>query len=382
MKKKQLKTKVQNAFESQFHQKPHLVFAPGRINLIGEHTDYNEGYCLPAAVDKGIVLGLYPSEQDYSTFLALDINAQFNGDIQKIQPVKHEGWINYILGVIQQIQKRDVKLPQLNIVFAGNIPMGSGMSSSAALANSAVFAINSYFSLGLSRKTMVEIAQQAEQQFADVQCGIMDQYASMFGEKDSALWLDCRSVTHKVIPVNLKGYQILLINTNVKHNLAESAYNKRRKVCEKVARQLGVVALRDLSLNDINTSKKDLLGEDYLKAKYIIEEHHRVKEFVMAVERGDLKHMGNLMFLSHAGLKQLYDVSCEALDFLVDLAKHDQAVLGARMMGGGFGGCTINLIKKSAVRSFKTKVAAAYKRQFGKSCSFYNVKFSQGTHQL
>jgi len=382
MKVQKLKKNIIKVFLSEFGQKPRLIFSPGRINLIGEHTDYNDGFTLPAAVNRGIVLGIAPSRSDISTLFALDLDDIYKFYTSSIKTINDAHWTGYIVGVVKQLHKRGFQIPPFNMVFAGNIPIGSGMSSSAALENSVVYALNSEFNLKLCKLEMVKISQQAEHESVGVKCGIMDQYASMFGQKNEVLLLDCRAISSLKIPFDLKDYRLLLINTNVKHKLAESAYNSRRTTCEYVAKQLKIKALRDASIDDLNSIKLHLYDEDFQKAKYVIEENNRVHEFTRAIEAKDFKKLGQLLYESHSGLSNMYKVSCDELDYLVDLTKGKAEILGARLMGGGFGGCTINIIKKSYVKEFKKTTKKAYKQKFGKPCSFYKVKLNDGTRLL
>jgi galactokinase len=371
---------VENSFKKQFKTDPLIVFSPGRINLIGEHTDYNEGFVFPAAIDKGIALAIQKSEEDISKVFALNKGELYEFALDHIKPLKNGDWRNYILGVVAELQVLGKEIGNFNGVFSGNIPGGAGMSSSAALENSFVFGINELFNLGLTKEEMILVSQKAEHNYAGVKCGIMDQYASMFGIKDSALLLDCRTVTSKPYKIDFKDYDLMLINTNVKHDLAETAYNDRRKVCEKVSELLGVVALRDASTSDLEKIKHDISEEDYQKALYVIEENNRVKKFAAAIEKDDLGTLGSLLFQSHDGLSVQYKVSCTELDFLVTQAQGSSDVIGARMMGGGFGGCTINLVRKSGMEAFKKEVSKNFKDEFGRACSIYEVKLSQGTH--
>lgn len=379
---KKLIKEVKKSFKERFKTKPLMVFSPGRINLIGEHTDYNEGFVFPAAINKGIALAIQKSKKDVSTVYALNKKETYQFGIDTVAPLENGGWRNYILGVVAEIKKRGISLGNFELVFAGNIPGGAGMSSSAALENSVVFGLNKLFKLGISRKEMILISQQAEHNYAGVKCGIMDQYASMFGVKKSALLLDCRTIKSKLYKINFGDYKLLLINTNVKHDLSESAYNDRREVCEKVSAKLNIKALRDATISDLDTIKEEITAEDYQKALYIIEENLRVKEFSKAIKADDIKQLGELLYKSHNGLSTQFKVSCKELDFLVDHTKNNPNILGARMMGGGFGGCTINLILKSEVKSFKKEISSLFKREFGNNCSIYNVKLSDGTQKI
>ncbi|MEN8966540.1 MAG: galactokinase, partial [Polaribacter sp.] len=283
---------------------------------------------------------------------------------------------------VAEIQKKGIVLENFNAVFAGNIPSGAGMSSSAALENSVVFGLNSLFELGFSKKEMILISQNAEHNYAGVKCGIMDQYASMFGKKQSALLLDCRTIKSNTFKIDFKDYKLLLINTNVKHELSESAYNDRREVCEKVSRLLKINALRDATKADLDFIKSNISEEDYQKCLYIIQENERVHLFSKAIKDNNNAALGKYLYQSHNGLSKQYKVSCKELDFLVDSTKENPNILGARMMGGGFGGCTINLILKSEVKKFKKEISKLYQKEFNKECSIYSVKLSKGTRKV
>ncbi|MDP2069009.1 MAG: galactokinase [Lutibacter sp.] len=370
---------IKTQFIAKFQGKPLMIFSPGRINIIGEHTDYNDGFVFPAAVDKGIVAAIGKSDLGISTAYAVDKQETIAFSINNLKPYPQGSWQNYILGVVGEIQNSNKTIGNFNIAFGGDIPSGAGMSSSAALENSVVFGLNEIFNLGLSKEEMILISQKAEHNYVGVKCGIMDQYASMFGIKNNALLLDCRTIKSKPFEINFKGYELILINTNVKHSLSDSAYNYRRSVCESIAEMLQVKALRDATEFDLETIKESISPENYQKALYVIQENDRVIKASEAIEAGNLKTLGNLIYASHAGLQHQYKVSCEELDFLVEQAKLNGQILGARMMGGGFGGCTINLIAKSATKSFKTIVSEAYKNKFDKECTIYFVELSDGT---
>ena len=378
MNKKLLK-EVKLSFTKYFATDPLMVFSPGRINLIGEHTDYNEGFVFPAAINMGIALAIQKSDTESSKVHALDKKEIYEFSLNNIQPVKDGSWRNYVLGVISEIQKLGIVLENFNISFAGDIPGGAGMSSSAALENSVVFGLNELFNLKISKEQMILISQKAEHNYAGVKCGIMDQYASMFGKNKSALLLDCRTIKSKSFKIDFKNYRLLLINTNVKHDLSESAYNDRREACERVSKLLKIKALRDACKQDLETIKEQISKEDYSKAMYVIEENKRVEEFTKAINIDSLKTLGALLYQSHEGLSTKFKVSCKELDFLVEQTKSNKNILGARMMGGGFGGCTINLIKKTEVANFKKEIGTNFKNEFNRDCSIYQVKLSKGT---
>jgi galactokinase len=370
---------VKNSFFKKFQNDPVMIFSPGRINIIGEHTDYNDGFVFPAAVDKGIVAAIGISTSDVSTAYASDVDEIMEFRLDNIKAFPPGSWQNYVLGVVAEIQNRSKIMGNFNIVFGGDIPGGAGMSSSAALENSVVFGLNEIFELGLSKNEMILISQKAEHHYVGVKCGIMDQYASMFGIKNNALLLDCRTITSTAFEIDFKEYELILINTNVKHSLSDSAYNDRRSVCESIADMLHVKALRDATVSDLESLKEKVTPENYQKALYVIQENERVIKASTAIREGDLNSLGKLMFESHDGLQHQYKVSCEELDFLVDQAKLYPNILGARMMGGGFGGCTINLIANEAIPEFIAQVSEAYKKTFNKDCSVYPVKLSNGT---
>ena len=377
-----LQKQITNLYQEKFNQEPILVFSPGRINLIGEHTDYNNGFVFPAAIDKGIYSAIEKSKTNYCTAIALDVNEQIEFTLNELQPLEIESWKNYVLGVVSEIQKKGKNIHNFNLVFGGDIPNGAGLSSSAALENSIVFGLNELFELKLTKQEMILISQKAEHNFVGVQCGIMDQYASMFGEENTAILLDCKNLNSALFKINFNNYDILLVNTNVKHSLSESAYNERRAVCEKIAMLLNVETLREVSLEDLNTIKEQITRDEHQKVLYILEENSRVIKASESIKNEDLKTLGNLLYESHNGLQHQYHVSCKELDFLVETAKENTDIVGARMMGGGFGGCTINIIKKEAIELFSTTIRKKFKEQFNFDCSIYSIKLSKGTHLL
>ena len=371
---------VKETFIKEFNTEPLLIFSPGRINIIGEHTDYNDGFVFPAAVNKGIAAAVQKSDSGSCTAIALDLDSTIKFELNKLKPSKEGSWENYVFGVVAEIQNRNKIIGDFNIIFKGNIPGGAGMSSSAALENSVVFGLNELFDLGLTKHEMILISQKAEHNYVGVNCGIMDQYASMFGIKDNALHLDCRTVESKPYKIDFKDHQLMLINTNVKHSLSDSAYNDRRSACESISELLGIKALRDATKADLETVIDKVTPSNYQKALYIIQENARTIKAAKAIENNDLELLGSLIYQSHAGLSDQYKVSCEELDFLVTQAKKNKHILGARMMGGGFGGCTINLIANTEAKSFAETASKAYKNKFGNECSVYFIELSEGTH--
>jgi len=377
------KTKIQQKFEELFSSKPLLVRSPGRINLIGEHTDYNDGFVFPAAIDKEITFGFAKNNQNKFRFFAIDLQEYFEIDTHKLSKSNIQ-WANYLLGVIAQYQKEGIQIAGLDCVFGGNIPLGAGLSSSAALENGVAFAINHLYNLQKGRNEMAFISQKAEHEYAGVKCGIMDQFTSMNGKEHQALKLDCRSLDFEYANINLKNYSIVLCDTKVKHSLASSAYNTRREECETGVQILqkhdkNIQALRDVSISFIEKYKEEFDPIVYKRCKFVIEENNRVTKAFKALQNNELEDLGKLMYQSHLGLQHEYEVSCKELDVLFDFAYNTDAVIGARMMGGGFGGCTINLVKKEQTIQFKEEITAHYKQQTGIPLAIYTVHITNGT---
>jgi galactokinase len=370
------------SFEDRYDSVPLLIFSPGRINIIGEHTDYNLGYVLPAAIDRGIFLALQKCGNKASTWVAWDIGEDFQPQISNDTPGRAKGWKGYFYGILAELKKRGIHPGTFNLMFSGNIPAGAGLSSSAALENAFVFGLNELFELGLSRMDMVQISNAAEQNYMGVQCGIMDQYAGMFGQADQAIFLDCQTLESEKVPLNIQGYSWLLLDTGVKHSLAESAYNERRSTCESIAARFGVSSLRAVSMTMLEEMRSAFPEGDYQKALYVLQENQRVLKAVEAIKTEDLATLGKLMFSSHKGLKEQYEVSCGELDFLVDLARESEGVLGARMMGGGFGGCTLNLVRTELCQHLEVIFQRQFRRHFGRSLSTFTIHLGDGCQLL
>lgn len=374
---------LEQAFFEKFLVKPIVVFSPGRINFIGEHTDYNNGFVFPAAIDKGIYMALSRSTDERSQILALDVDESYEFDINDLPQEQLGSWQDYFLGILTELKKQDQKFYQIKVMFRGTIDVGSGLSSSAALENAFIFGLNELFKLTLSKHEMIHISQAAEHNFVGVKCGIMDQFASMYGQEDAALFLDCKTLESDLLPMQLEGVlSVVLINSNVKHKLAESGYNQRRATCERVANYFQVESLRELRLGDLELAIADLDAEDYKKASYVIEENLRVLEFKEAVIQNDIERMGELLYQSHDGMRFKFEISCDELDFLVDFSKSFDGVYGARMMGGGFGGCTINLVENGIEKKFISAIREAYQTNFNKNCNSIKVALSNGTREI
>jgi galactokinase len=378
-------SKVKEAFKKEFGGKYRFFAAPGRINLIGEHTDYNNGFVLPAAIDKKIYLAIAPVKGSTVKIKSLDFNEMVEFDIHEADAnLPH--WAKYPYGVLKEIQADGYFVEGFQAVFAGDIPKGAGLSSSASLESVFAKALNELYALGIDNLSLAKIGQRAEHNYAGVRCGIMDQFASIHGKKDHVIRLDCRSLEHEYYPLNLDGYQLILADTRVKHSLASSEYNQRRAQCEEGVLILrsnipAVRSLRDVRPKDVYPYK-DMMGmEVFLRCEYVTEENERVLETCDALAKGDMQSVGELLYKSHEGLRKKYHVSCDELDLLVDTAREIDGVMGARMMGGGFGGCTINLIKSSAVEEFKKKTTHVFTEAFGKPPVFYDVNVSDGASE-
>ena len=375
--------KIKSVFLEKFAATPVIFQSPGRINILGEHTDYNEGFVLPAAINKNIYVGIGKRTDNQIHLFAADFNESFTTDTENIKPATIQ-WPNYILGVVDQLQKNGHTIGGLNLVIDGDIPIGAGLSSSAAVECAVVFALNETFEFGLSRMQMVPLAQKAEHVFAGVKCGIMDQFASMFGKKNNAIKLDCRSLHFEYIPIKLEGYKIVLFNTNVKHNLAASAYNERRQQCEAGVSMIAQNHPSITSLRDVNISMlKDYVEQAdsliYKRCKYVVQENERLLGACEDLKKGNIKALGEKMYQTHNGLRYDYDVSCKELDFLIDYVKTNAHVAGARMVGGGFGGCTINLVKEEAVEKLIADISIAYQEAMNLPLTAYQVSVENGT---
>ncbi|MES1217258.1 MAG: galactokinase [Bacteroidota bacterium] len=377
---------IMDIFLKKFGNNPLIVRSPGRINLIGEHTDYNEGFVLPAAIDKFIYVAASSREDDSILLYAQAFKQDHQSTVNAVAP-SDKGWPNYILGVVDQLQKNGYKIGGFNLAIDGDIPPGGGLSSSAAVECATIFALNELFALGLSRMSMVKMAQLAEHTYAGVKCGIMDQFTSMFGKKGHAIKLDCRSLEYEYVPLDLQGHRIVLFNTNVKHTLITTEYNNRRAQCEQGVAWVKEHGLSVSSLRDVTTEMLDkyVLAKDpliYKRCKYVVEENLRLLQGCEDLKAGDLKALGTLMFKTHKGLSEDFEVSCKELDFLVDYVKDNPAVLGARLIGGGFGGCTINIVKEEAIDQLTEEISMAYKKAMDLELTVYIAGIEQGTELM
>ncbi|WP_341843275.1 galactokinase [Chitinophaga caseinilytica] len=369
-------------FRKRFNREPLIVSSPGRINLIGEHTDYNEGFVLPAAIDKRIVYAIALNGTD-----TCNAHALFNGETQSfsLENIEPGGdWINYIKGVVYHLQQQGYDVKGFDCVITGDIPIGAGMSSSAAVEGGLAVGLDHLLNFNLSRMEMARIGQLAEHTFPGVKCGIMDQFANLHGRKDSVMLLDCRSLDYQYFPFRFSDeVKVVLVNSMVHHSLASSEYNVRRAQCEegvKILRDVypGINSLRDLTSEQIIQQKHILPAKVYDRCLYVTQENERVEKACAHLQRNELKEAGALMFASHEGLSKLYEVSCPELDFLAQLAAQRPEVAGARMMGGGFGGCTINLVQTDKVGDFCDFVQEQFRQRYGVSPEIYITSIEDG----
>lgn len=372
-------------FENIFQKTPDFTFlSPGRINIIGEHIDYNDGFVLPAAINKYICFAISKNDNSECTIIAKDLNEtyQFNWN-EELKPVD-KMWVNYILGVLHQLKEKEFVLQGFNMVFSSTIPMGAGLSSSAALECGVGFAMNSMFNLGLSKKKLALIGQKSEHTFVGVNCGIMDQFASVFGKKNNVIKLDCNTLEYEYHKVDFKNYSLLLLDSNVKHTHLTSGYNVRRQEVEQGLSFIKHYFPEVKTFRNCNEKMvlelREKLGETLFKrCHFVVKEIQRVQDAVIAIENSDFKKLGELMSQTHIGLSKEYEVSCDEIDFLVDSVQNEKSVLGSRMMGGGFGGCSINLVEKGSENEIIEKISAQYKAAFGIDLKSYKVKISKGT---
>lgn len=360
-----------------------VVRSPGRINLIGEHTDYNDGFVFPAAIDKVIWLVASKNNKGLFRFYASDYNKSFEMKVSELS-ISDTPWANYLLGVAHQFNKSGCNIGGVDCVFGGNIPIGAGLSSSAAIETGFSLVLNQLFNCNASKLEQVRMAQKAEHEYAGVMCGIMDQFVIMHGKADCAIKLDCRSLEFDYANINLADIDIVLCDTNVKHTLASSEYNNRRNDCEFGVKILqkhnpDIIALRDVDLDFLNKYEHEFDKNVFKRCKYVVEEIGRVNHAFIALQQGNIQQLGDLMFRSHQGLKNDFEVSCNELDILEEIARSSKEVIGARMMGGGFGGCTINLVKKEGTKNFSRRISADYKKIRGMSPEIHIVKIADGT---
>jgi len=376
---------LHETFLQRFGQPDVCVKSPGRINLLGEHTDYNDGYVMPAAIDLAVYLAISKRSDPTLKWFAADLNQTYEGNIERLDrsPL---GWPDYWLGAIQQLKLAGCKISGFNAVVTADLPIGAGLSSSAALTCGILFALNHVFELNLPTIQLIKMAQATEHTFIGLQCGIMDQFANMMGREGQVILLDCRSLDHQYVPFDFPGIDLVLLDTGVKHSLAASAYNQRRQECfagvQLIQKKFPAVqSLRDADVDMVAATipKSDIAHQ---RCMYVVQENNRVLDSVEQLKQGNLTAFGKNMFSTHAGLRDQYAVSCDEADFLVAQAKATHFVVGARMMGGGFGGCTLNLIPTSEMESFLTTISHQYMDRFQRNLVFHRVRLSAGTAVL
>ena len=377
----EMQKKIESVFKERFGGEGTLYASAGRINLIGEHTDYNGGFVFPGAIDKVIMADIRPNGLEKVKVFSIDINEYAEFGLRE-EDAPSQSWARYIFGICREIQKRGGVVKGFDAVFAGNVPLGAGLSSSAALESCFAFALNDLFNGNkIDKFELAKIGQSTEHNYCGVNCGIMDQFASVFGREGNLMRLDCRSMEYEYFPFNPKDYSLVLVDSRVKHELADSPYNRRRESCERVAKALGVETLRDADMEMLDKIKSDITAEDYFRAKYVIEEKQRVLDVCEALVRGDYETVGKKMYETHRGLSKDYEVSCEELDYLNDIAK-ECGVTGSRIMGGGFGGCTINLVRNDLHNAFIETAVARFNEKYGHEPRIYDVVISDGARKV
>ena len=376
---------IEEKFKSLFGNDYMVYTSPGRVNLIGEHTDYNGGFVFPGAIDKGIYAVINPNGTDKVRAYSLDYSQQAEFGMNE-EDAPQESWARYIFGVCREMKKRGFEPKGFDTVFAGDVPLGAGMSSSAALESTFANALNEIFNLNIDRFELARIGQSTEHNYCGVKCGIMDQFASVFGKKGHLMRLNCATMEFEYFPFNPEGYKVVLLDTVVKHELASSAYNKRRESCENACAHIKanhpeVNFLSDATMAMLDEVKAEISEEDYMRAVYVIGEKQRVLDVCAALEKGDYETVGDRMFGTHYGMSKEYEVSCEELDFLNDIAKQC-GVTGSRVMGGGFGGCTINLVKEDLYDNFIATAKKEYLAKYNREPKVYDVVISDGARRI
>lgn len=376
--------RISRTFEALFGEPALLVRGPGRVNLIGEHTDYNQGFVLPAAVDRAIWLALSPRKDGLCRFHAADLGVSFEARVSV--PIRSgQRWPDYLMGVYSEMGTDGHAPGGVDCVFGGDVPIGSGMSSSAALECGFAFALNELFDLGYDRLGLAQLGQRAENRFVGVACGIMDQFASLLGREGSLIRLDCRDLSHAFVPFRDPDLLIVLCDTQVRRSLAAGgAYNARRAQCEAGVARLAQIypelrSLRDVSLDLLEAHRTDLDAQVYARCAYVLHENQRVLEACEALSAGDAVGFGHRMNESHEGLRWDYEVSCPELDLLAERAQALPGVLGSRMMGAGFGGCTISLVRESELARFEGEMGEVYRRDLRREPLIHVCRLTGGT---
>lgn len=382
------KIQVIQAFQTTFDKSPDIVVcAPGRINLIGEHTDYNNGFVMPASIDKSVWFAVSPRRDDAIHLYAWNIKSFYQTTVQQLTKSDKIVWPNYLLGTFDELMKAGYVPGGVDVVFGGDIPNGAGLSSSAALESGMLFALNTLFKFNLPLPKLAWLAQQAENNFVGMKCGIMDMFASLMGKKGHVFRLDCRDLKYEYFPVNFAEHSLLLCDSGVKHALVDSAYNTRRQECEAGVAILQkiwpeVQSLRDVTPEMLKKAQKKLPPVVYQRCMYVVEEIERVLKASDALQNGQVSELGHLLYQTHEGLRNAYQVSCDEIDFLVEEASKVPAIVGSRMMGGGFGGCTINVIRNDAIAAFQDEISAKYLATYNHNLQCYPVELTDGVRAV
>ena len=374
-------------FRTKFGASPRLFRAPGRVNLIGEHTDYNDGFVMPFAIDRDTVVAGRHRDDRKIEAVAHDLSESATVDLDATPQKKRKSWIDYVEGTARSLEEEFGKVAGADIIISSDVPIGAGLSSSAALEISIGFALLSMSEIVIDRERLAFAAQRAEHEYAGIRSGIMDQFASSFCTKGNAMLLDCRSLEREQIPFETPEVATVVCDTKVKHSLASSEYNKRREECEEGVRIIseripGVKALRDVTIEQLEQLKSDLPDVVYRRCRHVISENKRALDAADAFKRHDTAEAGRLMFESHRSLRDDYEVSSPELDALVEIAKGVDGVYGARMTGGGFGGCTVNLVKRTAVDEFEKEIREGYQAKFGKEPDLYQFHAADGASEI
>lgn len=372
---------VREKFEELFHKEPLIILSPGRVNLIGEHTDYNDGFVLPAAIDKKVILALSANGTNQCNVYAHAFDELISFPVENARPA--QGWVNYIMGVVFYLREKGYAVKGFDAVLDSDLPVGAGLSSSAAVEGAAAFGLTTLFGLKPDREELAKIGQLSEHHFVGVMCGIMDQFANLFGKKDHLIRLDCRDLSYAYFPFHFPEYKIVLCNSMVHHSLASSEYNVRRQQCEEgvaiIKKEFPqIINLRDVTEEMLDKCKGSIDEKIYRRCYYVVSENNRLLNACELLEQHDLKGFGELMYQTHEGLSKDYEVSCEELDFLVSLAKQREEVAGSRMMGGGFGGCTINIVKADKVKAFSDFIIEKYEKKYHKIPEVYITSIEDG----
>ncbi|MFA4925970.1 MAG: galactokinase [Candidatus Aminicenantales bacterium] len=374
---------VRDTFLEKFGRDPVVISSPGRINLIGEHTDYNEGFVLPGATDRAVILAIAPREDRTCRFYACDFNQEFSTSLDRLEKSDLH-WPDYLQGVLAVFLQAGYGIRGLDLAFGGNVPIGGGMSSSAAIEGGLAFALNYLFSLKLDRLTLAKLARKAENDFVGVKCGIMDMFANLLGQPRKVMKIDCRTFDFEYFPFEWEEVRIVISDSGVRRALAASEYNIRRQQCESGVNLLGkyysgLKSLRDVTLTMLVAHQTEFEPAVFKRCAYVLRENQRVEQACQDLLKRDLVSFGQRMYESHLGLRDEYEVSCRELDLLVESAARLQGVYGSRMMGAGFGGCTISLVKAESIGLFEERVASDYRQATGKEPAIQVVRIEAGT---